>query len=96
MPYQADARVPADLAAAVAAACESVGGLGSGESGSDARPPDGPGSAAVVNWSSAAAGIASAPARPESEQGSSGLKAPATEAESEGVEQCEERLKCWN
>lgn len=43
----------------------------------------------VVNCSSAA-GTADGPARPESERDSSGLE------ESEGVEQCEKHLKCWD
>lgn len=63
--------------------------LAVGEPGSDVKPPDGPGSAVVVNCSSAA-GIVDGPARPESDRDSSGLK------ESEDVEQCEEHLKCWD
>ncbi len=63
--------------------------LAVGEPGSDVKPPGGPGSAVVVNCSSAA-GTVDGPARPESERDSSGLK------ESEGVEQCEEHLKCWD
>lgn len=56
--------------------------LAVGATGSDVKPPGGPGSAVVVNCSSAA--------RSENERDSSGLK------ESEGVEQCEEHLKCWD
>ncbi len=93
--YWADAGVLADQAIVAAAASESVGGLGCGavlavgEHGSGVKPLGGPGSAVVVNGSSAA-GSADGPARPESERDSSGLK------ESECVEQCEEHLKCWD